>query len=85
MGGRLASSDEPGHGPAGDRMGRWQATALVVGSIVGVGIFSQPHSLASFGPISLVAMLVTSVGALALAMVFSAVVQAVWRLRGGPG
>lgn len=67
----MASSDGPGQSPAGEQMGRWQATALVVGSIVGVGIFSLPHSLASFGPISLVAMLVTSVGALALAMVFS--------------
>jgi APA family basic amino acid/polyamine antiporter len=44
---------------------------MVVGSIVGVGIFSLPYSLAAYGPISLVAMLVASVGALALAMVFA--------------
>lgn len=33
-----------------EKMGPWQATALVVGSIVGVGIFSLPYSLASYGP-----------------------------------
>ena len=53
------------------KMGPWQATALVVGSIVGVGIFSLPYSLASYGPISLVAMAIASVGAIALAMVFA--------------
>src|SRR6478735_3619515 len=48
------------------------ATALVVGSIVGVGIFNLPTSLASYGPISLVSMGLTTVGALALAMLFAA-------------
>src|SRR3954464_12376065 len=49
-----------------------QATALIVGSIIGVGIFNLPYSLAGVGPISLVAMLLTTVGALALALLFSA-------------
>ena len=39
-----------------------------MGSIIGVGIFNLPSSLASFGPISLVAMAPTTVGALALAL-----------------
>jgi amino acid transporter len=54
-----------------EKMGPWQATALVVGSIVGVGIFSLPYSLAAYGPISLVAMAIASVGAIALAMAFA--------------
>ena len=33
-----------------------QATALIVGSIIGVGIFNLPGSLAAYGPISLLAM-----------------------------
>ncbi|HYN75944.1 MAG TPA: amino acid permease [Candidatus Limnocylindria bacterium] len=49
-----------------------QATALIVGSIVGVGIFNLPGSLASYGPISLFAMALTTVGALALAIMFAA-------------
>jgi APA family basic amino acid/polyamine antiporter len=48
------------------------ATALIVGSIVGVGIFNLPTSLASYGPISLVSMGLTTIGALALAMLFAA-------------
>ena len=35
-----------------DRLTLVGATALVVGSIIGVGIFNLPTSLASYGPIS---------------------------------
>ena len=49
-----------------------QATALIVGSIIGVGIFNLPGSLAAYGPISLFAMALTTVGALALAIMFAA-------------
>ncbi len=49
-----------------------QATALIVGSIIGVGIFNLPGSLASFGPISIWAMALTTVGALSLAVMFAA-------------
>src|SRR6185436_4145592 len=56
---------------ASQKMGPWQATALVVGSIVGVGIFSLPYSLASYGPISLVALVIAAIGAIALALVFA--------------
>ena len=49
-----------------------QATALIVGSIIGVGIFNLPARWPSYGPISLVAMALTTVGALALAYMFAA-------------
>ena len=49
-----------------------QATALIVGSIIGVGIFNLPGSLAAYGPISILAMGLTTVGALALAYMFAA-------------
>jgi APA family basic amino acid/polyamine antiporter len=48
------------------------ATALIIGSIIGVGIFNLPTSLSSYGPISLVSMGLTTIGALALAMLFAA-------------
>ena len=57
---------------SGARLGLPQATALIVGTIIGVGIFNLPGSLASYGPISLVAMGLTTVGALALAVMFAA-------------
>lgn len=45
--------------------------ALIVGSIIGVGIFNLPTSLAAYGPITLVSMALTTVGALALALLFA--------------
>ncbi|MCB8955790.1 MAG: amino acid permease [Nocardioides sp.] len=48
------------------------AIALIMGSIIGVGIFNLPTSLASYGPITLVSMGLTTVGALALALLFAA-------------
>jgi basic amino acid/polyamine antiporter, APA family len=47
-----------------------QATALIMGSIVGTGIFTLPASLAGFGPIAIVAFGVVTIGALALALMF---------------
>ena len=46
--------------------------ALIVGSIIGVGIFNLPTSLAAYGPITLVSMALTTVGALAFALLFAA-------------
>ena len=48
------------------------AMALIVGSIIGVGVFNLPTSLAVYGPITLVSMALTTVGALALALLFAA-------------
>jgi APA family basic amino acid/polyamine antiporter len=56
-------------------LGLPQATALIMGSIIGVGIFSLPYSLASYGPISLLAMGLATVGALALALLFGAMTR----------
>ena len=54
------------------QFGLTSATALIIGTIVGVGIFNLPTSLAGYGPISLVSMALTTVGALALAVLFAA-------------
>jgi APA family basic amino acid/polyamine antiporter len=65
-------------GPAGEpsgggaQFGLTAAMALIVGSIIGVGIFNLPTSLAVYGPITLVSMALTTVGALALAVLFAA-------------
>jgi APA family basic amino acid/polyamine antiporter len=36
------------------------ATALVIGSVIGTGVFAVPAALAAYGPISLVATLETA-------------------------
>ena len=61
----------PSTAPAERALGLTQSTALIIGSIIGVGIFSLPYSLASYGPISLFALALTTVGALALALMFA--------------
>ncbi|WP_328325733.1 amino acid permease [Kribbella sp. NBC_00382] len=53
------------------KLGLTQSTALVMGSIIGVGIFSLPYALAAYGPISLLAMAIATIGAVALAMMFA--------------
>ncbi|MGV9826694.1 APC family permease [Gordonia sp. NPDC003429] len=65
------------------KLGLPQASALVMGSIIGVGIFSLPYSLASYGPISIIAMAITTVGALALALMYSALSKRI-AAPGGP-
>src|SRR5215468_4154052 len=47
------------------------AMALIVGSVIGVGIFNLPTSLAFYGPITLISMALTTVGALLLALLFA--------------
>ena len=72
---RAASEHSAGEDPVGGqahRFGLTSATALIVGSIIGVGVFNLPTSLATYGPISLVSMALTTVGALALALLFAA-------------
>jgi len=70
---RAAEPSGAGGGAADGRgLGLTVATALVVGSIIGVGIFNLPSSLATYGPISIVAMALTTVGAVALALLFAA-------------
>jgi len=53
-------------------MGLWMATALVIGNMVGSGIFLLPASLASVaGPVSIIGWIFTGVGAMLLALVFA--------------
>ena len=69
--------------PAAGRLGLVACTALVVGNMIGSGIFLLPASLAAFGPISLVGWVVTSVGAVILAIIFGRLSRIVTK-TGGP-
>jgi APA family basic amino acid/polyamine antiporter len=73
----------PNEATSGPRFGLTTAVALIMGSIIGVGIFNLPTSLSSYGPISLVSMGLTTVGALALALLFAALSRRV-PAGGGP-
>lgn len=64
-------------------LGLWMCTALVVGNMIGSGIFLLPSSLAAFGPISLVGWIVTAGGAIVLALIFGRLARIVPK-TGGP-
>lgn len=64
-------------------LGIWTSTALVVGNMIGSGVFLLPAALAAYGGVSLVGWLVTAAGALALALVFSRLTRALPKV-GGP-
>ncbi len=65
-------------------IGLWMATALVVGNMIGSGIFMLPATLAgTAGPISLLGWIFTGAGAMLLALVFANLGRALPR-TGGP-
>lgn len=64
-------------------LGLSMATALVIGNMVGSGVFGLPSSLASTGPISLLSWGITGIGAILLALVFANLGRAYPR-TGGP-
>ena len=65
-------------------IGLWMATALVVGNMVGSGIFTLPAVLSGeAGPASIVALVFTGIGAMLLALVFANLGRA-YPKTGGP-
>ena len=63
-------------------LGLWTAVALVVGSMVGSGVFLLPATLASFGAASLLGWGLTLLGVLLLAIVYSWLAKKITRTGG---
>jgi APA family basic amino acid/polyamine antiporter len=66
------------------KLGFWQSTSLVVGNMIGSGIFLLPASLAIYGGISLLGWIISATGALLLASVFGNLARRLPHLNGGP-
>jgi basic amino acid/polyamine antiporter, APA family len=64
-------------------LGQRATTALVIGNMIGSGVFLLPASLAAYGGISIVAWLFTAAGAFLLALVFARLGRA-YPKTGGP-
>ena len=64
-------------------LGPWMATALVVGSMIGSGLFLLPASMAQYGGVSLLGWGITLAGSLALAWTFARLAMR-WPQTGGP-
>ncbi len=67
-----------------NKLGIWMTTSLVIGNMIGAGIFLMPSALARYGGISILGWLLSSAGALLLAKVFSKLSNMVKNSNGGP-
>jgi len=67
-----------------EKLGIWSSTSLVVGNMVGSGIFLLPASLAIYGTISLFGWIFSSLGAILLAVVFGELSKISNKNPGGP-
>ncbi|MFT5214757.1 MAG: APA family basic amino acid/polyamine antiporter [Patiriisocius sp.] len=66
------------------KIGLITTTSLVVGNMIGAGIFLLPASLAEFGSISLIGWFFTATGAIILAKIFSNLSKIIVNKSGGP-
>ena len=69
---------------SGKKLGLWMAMALVIGNMIGSGIFFLPSTLGAYGGISILGWVFTSTGALILALIFSRLSLIVRNVSGGP-
>ncbi len=67
----------------GRSLGLPQATALIVGGIIGTGLFGMPGLVGSYGMMSVVTLVVVTIGAMALALMFGSLVKRI-PAAGGP-
>ncbi len=66
-----------------NKIGVIAATFMVAGNMMGSGVFMLPANLAAFGSISLIGWLLTTVGAVALALTFAKLAN-IYPAAGGP-
>lgn len=66
------------------KLGLWTSTSLVVGNMIGAGIFLIPAALAAYGGIGILGWIASAIGALLLARVFSVLSTKVRGKDGGP-
>ena len=66
------------------KLGLWTSTSLVLGNMIGAGVFMMPSTLASFGGISILGWVASSVGAFLLAKIFAHLSKMMPGSDGGP-
>jgi APA family basic amino acid/polyamine antiporter len=67
----------------GAELGLMSSTALVIGSIIGTGVFTMPAVMAGAGTSSLITLAVIAVGAVLLGMMFGQLTKRVPNIDGG--
>lgn len=66
------------------KLGMWMSTSLVIGNMIGAGVFLMPSALAAYGGISILGWIFSSIGALLLAKVFGHLSTLIPNKNGGP-
>ncbi|RKR85692.1 amino acid/polyamine/organocation transporter (APC superfamily) [Mucilaginibacter gracilis] len=66
------------------KLGIWSSTSLVVGNMIGAGVFLMPAALASFGSVSLLGWVFSAIGSFFLAKVFGNLSALLPQSTGGP-
>ncbi len=66
------------------KIGLWTSTSLVVGNMIGAGVFLMPAAMASFGSIGLLGWVFAAIGSFFLAKVFSNLSKLLPNATGGP-
>ena len=66
------------------KIGLISATSLVVGNMIGAGVFVLPAALSKYGSIGLIGWLISAFGAIILAIIFSSLSKIISDKSGGP-
>ncbi len=74
----------PTQPPQKNKLGLWTSTSLVVGNMIGSGVFLMPAALAAYGGISIFGWIFAAVGAFLLAKVYSHLSKLMPAADGGP-
>jgi APA family basic amino acid/polyamine antiporter len=67
-----------------NKIGLWTSTSLVVGNMIGAGVFLMPAAMASFGSVGLLGWLFSGIGSFFLAKVFANLSKLLPHGIGGP-
>src|SRR5664279_526772 len=67
-----------------NKLGLWTSTSLVLGNMIGSGVFLMPAALAVYGGISVFGWVFSAIGAFLLAKVFSNLSKLRPKADGGP-
>jgi len=69
---------------AKQKLGLWTTTSLVVGNMIGAGVFLMPAAMASFGSVGLLGWVLSGIGSFFLAKVFANLSKLLPHATGGP-
>ena len=81
--GDIAPGPQTTDGGGGEELGLQSSTALVIGSIIGTGVFTMPAVMAGAGTSSIITLAVIALGAVLLGVLFGQLTKRVPNVDGG--